>query len=43
MPGPAMVERPAAGVDLDRYDLGLDRWWSEPTYVTEARKKGLVG
>ena len=24
-------------------DLGLDRWWSEPDFVVEARKKGLVG
>jgi phytoene dehydrogenase-like protein len=31
----------AAGVVAD--DLGLDRWWSEPGYVVEARKKGLVG
>jgi len=31
----------AAGVVAD--DLGIDRWWSEPHYVTEARKKGLVG
>jgi len=31
----------AAGVVAD--DLGLDRWWSEPAYVVEARKKGLVG
>jgi len=31
----------AAGVVAD--DLGLDRWWSEPDYVIEARKKGLVG
>lgn len=31
----------AAGVVAD--DLGLERWWSEPGYVVEARKKGLVG
>lgn len=31
----------AAGVVAD--DLGLERWWSEPEYVVEARKKGLVG
>jgi phytoene dehydrogenase-like protein len=31
----------AAGVVCD--DLGIDRWWTEPEYVTEARKKGLVG
>lgn len=31
----------AAGIVAD--DLGLDRWWSEPEYVVEARKKGLVG
>ncbi len=31
----------AAGVVAD--DLGLDRWWDEPGYVIEARKKGLVG
>jgi phytoene dehydrogenase-like protein len=31
----------AAGVVAD--DLGLDRWWTEPGYITEARKKGLVG
>ena len=31
----------AAGVVAD--DLGLDRWWTEPEYVSEARKKGLVG
>jgi len=31
----------AAGVVAD--DLGLDRWWTEPEFVTEARKKGLVG
>jgi hypothetical protein len=24
-------------------DLGLERWWSEPDFVIEARKKGLVG
>lgn len=30
-----------AGVVAD--DLGLDRWWTEPEFVTEARKKGLVG
>ncbi len=30
-----------AGVVAD--DLGLDRWWNEPGYVVEARKKGLVG
>jgi phytoene dehydrogenase-like protein len=30
-----------AGVVAD--DLGLDRWWDEPGYVVEARKKGLVG
>jgi phytoene dehydrogenase-like protein len=31
----------AAGVVAD--DLGLDRWWTEPAFVTEAREKGLVG
>ncbi len=31
----------AAGVVAD--DLGIDRWWTEPEYVVEARKKGLVG
>ena len=31
----------AAGVVAD--DLGLERWWEEPDYVVEARKKGLVG
>lgn len=31
----------AAGVIAD--DLGLDRWWSEPDFVTEAREQGLVG
>jgi phytoene dehydrogenase-like protein len=31
----------AAGVVAD--DLGLTRWWKEPEYVVEARKKGLVG
>ncbi len=31
----------AAGVVAD--DLGLERWWTEPEYVAEARKKGLVG
>jgi phytoene dehydrogenase-like protein len=31
----------AAGVVAD--DLGLERWWKEPGYVVEARKKGLVG
>ena len=31
----------AAGVVAD--DLGLERWWTEPEYVVEARKKGLVG
>jgi phytoene dehydrogenase-like protein len=31
----------AAGVVAD--DLGLERWWTEPDYVVEARKKGLVG
>ena len=31
----------AAGVVAD--DLGIPRWWSEPDYVTEARKKGLTG
>jgi len=31
----------AAGVVAD--DLGLDRWWTEPAYITEAREKGLVG
>jgi phytoene dehydrogenase-like protein len=31
----------AAGVVAD--DLGLERWWQEPEYVVEARKKGLVG
>ncbi|UCE87470.1 MAG: NAD(P)/FAD-dependent oxidoreductase, partial [Deltaproteobacteria bacterium] len=30
-----------AGVVAD--DLGLERWWNEPGYVVEARKKGLVG
>jgi phytoene dehydrogenase-like protein len=30
-----------AGVVAD--DLGLERWWAEPEYVVEARKKGLVG
>jgi phytoene dehydrogenase-like protein len=30
-----------AGVVAD--DLGLERWWGEPEFVTEARKKGLVG
>jgi len=24
-------------------DMGLDKWWTEPEYITEARKKGLVG
>ncbi len=31
----------AAGVVAD--DLGIERWWGEPEYVTAARKKGLVG
>ncbi len=31
----------AAGVVAD--DLGLERWWNEPGFVTEARTKGLVG
>lgn len=31
----------AAGVVCD--DLGLDRWWAEPEFVTAAREKGLVG
>lgn len=31
----------AAGVVAD--DLGLERWWTEPEFVTEARSKGLVG
>ena len=31
----------AAGIVAD--DLGLERWWSEPDFVIEARKKGLVG
>jgi phytoene dehydrogenase-like protein len=31
----------AAGVVAD--DLGLDRWWTEPDFVVEARAKGLVG
>lgn len=31
----------AAGVVAD--DLGLERWWTEPRFVTEARAKGLVG
>ena len=31
----------AAGVVAD--DLGLERWWTEPTFVTEARAQGLVG
>ena len=31
----------AAGVVAD--DLGLERWWTEPDYIVEARKKGLVG
>jgi phytoene dehydrogenase-like protein len=31
----------AAGVVAD--DLGIDRWWREPAYVTEARNKGLTG
>jgi len=31
----------AAGVVAD--DLGIPRWWREPSYVTEARKKGLTG
>lgn len=31
----------AASVVAD--DLGLKRWWSEPDFVVEARKKGLVG
>jgi phytoene dehydrogenase-like protein len=31
----------AAGVVAD--DLGISRWWDEPAYVTEARKKGLTG
>jgi len=31
----------AAGVVAD--DLGIDRWWDEPAYVTKARKKGLTG
>ncbi len=31
----------AAGVVAD--DLGLERWWSEPDFVVEARAKGLVG
>ena len=30
-----------AGVVAD--DLGLERWWSEPDYIVEAREKGLVG
>ena len=30
-----------AGVVAD--DLGIGRWWTEPDYVIEARKKGLVG
>ena len=30
----------AAGVVTE--DLGLERWWKEPDYVTEARKKGFV-
>ena len=30
-----------AGIVAD--DMGLDRWWSEPDYVAEARRKGLVG
>ncbi len=31
----------AAGVVAD--DLGVERWWEEPEFVTEARAKGLVG
>ena len=31
----------AAGVVAD--DMGLERWWTEPDYIVEARKKGLVG
>lgn len=31
----------AAGVVAD--DLGIDRWWTEPEFVTAAREKGLVG
>lgn len=31
----------AAGVVAD--DLGLDRWWTEPEMVTQARARGLVG
>ncbi len=31
----------AAGVVAD--DLGLERWWSEPGFVTTARAQGLVG
>jgi phytoene dehydrogenase-like protein len=31
----------AAGIVAD--DLGLERWWTEPEYVTQAREKGLVG
>ncbi len=31
----------AAGVVAD--DLGLDRWWDEPDFVTTARARGLVG
>ena len=31
----------AAGVVAD--DMGRKRWWSEPDFVVEARKKGLVG
>lgn len=30
----------AAGVIAD--DLGIQRWWEEPEYIQEARKKGLV-
>ena len=24
-------------------DYGIDKWWKEPAYITEARKKGYFG
>jgi phytoene dehydrogenase-like protein len=30
----------AAGVIAQ--DLGINRWWSEPNFIKEARNKGLV-
>jgi len=24
-------------------DYGIDKWWVEPEYITEARKKGYFG